>query len=96
MVVRVRFVRLAGVVLSGAVLVTCDGGSSVPSPVAPPTPAPTPATPPPVASFVCPLPPSSNPPDYCPKLQAKMGDYVNIALDRVLAKIGRASCRERV
>jgi len=84
MVARVCFVRLAGVVLSGAVLVAC-GGTGASSPVAPPTPTPPPATPPPVASFVCPLPPSSNPPDYCPKLKAQMGDYVNVALDRVLA-----------
>lgn len=86
MVDRVRFGSLAGLVLSSAVLAACGGGSGA-SPVAPPTPTPTPTpTPPPAASFVCPLPPSSNLSPTCPKLQPRLGDYVNIAVDSVLAK----------
>ena len=88
MVVRVCRVPLTAAVLCGAGLLACGGGTGAFSPSAPPTPTPTPApapTPTPVASFVCPLPPSTNLPDYCPKLKAKMGDYVSVALDRVLA-----------
>ena len=77
------------VALSGALLAACGGGGgsqpATPSvAVAPPTPAPTPAPSP--AAFVCPLPPSSNPSDTCPKLQPQLGAQVNAAVDAVLTK----------
>ena len=86
MVGRVCF-GLASVVVSSALLGACGGGSgSSSSPVAPPTPTPPPPTPPPAASFVCPLPPSTNLSPTCPKLQPQLGTYVNAAVDAVLTK----------
>ena len=81
---------LASVVVSSAFLSACDGGGSesAASAVAPaiptaPTPTPTPA---PGASFVCPLPPSTNLSPTCPKLQPQLGSYVNAAVDAVLVR----------
>jgi hypothetical protein len=79
-------VGVVAVVLGGTVLTACGGSSSPSSPVTPPTPAPASPTPAPPVGFTCPLPASSNPSDYCPKLTAKMGDQVNTALDIVMAK----------
>ncbi len=87
MVGRVCFGSVAGLVLSSAFLGACGGGGGA-SPVAPATPTPVPPspTPPPVASFVCSLPPSFNPSPTCPKLQPKLGTYLNTAVDAVLSK----------
>lgn len=82
---RMYLGSVATFVMSSALLSACGGGSGA-SPVAPPTPTPPPPTPPPVATFVCPLPPSSNLSPTCPKLQPRLGGYVNIAVDAVLAK----------
>jgi hypothetical protein len=84
MVSRVCFGSLAVLVLAGAAFTACGGSAT--TPVAPPTPTPAPPTPAPPVGFVCPLGPSSNPSDYCPKLKGKMGDVVNTALDRTLVK----------
>lgn len=87
MVGGVRSGSVIGLVLSSAVLASCGGSGA--SPVAAPTPTPAPtaqATPPPVASFVCPLPASFNPSDTCPKIQPRLGSYVNTAVDAVLSK----------
>lgn len=82
---RMYLGSVATFVMSSALLSACGDGSGA-SPVAPPTPTPPPPTPPPVATFVCPLPPSSNLSPTCPKLQPRLGGYVNIAVDAVLAK----------
>lgn len=83
---RVRLASWAGLALSSAVLAACGGGGA--SPVAPPAPTPTapPPTPPPTASFVCPLPPSSNLSPECPVLKPQLGSYVNTAIDTVFVK----------
>jgi len=85
---RVRLGLIAGLTLVGGLAVAC--GSSTPAtPVAPTTPvvsvSATPTPPPPVG-FVCPLPPSSNEANNCPKLPAKLGQYMNTAIDQVLIK----------
>jgi hypothetical protein len=82
------WVGLAAAVLGGAVLTGCGDSYTPNSPAAPATPA-TPApspTPPPAVGFTCPLPPSSNPENNCPKLAPRLGDYVNGAIDNVIAK----------
>lgn len=76
---------LGGLVLAGLLMGAC-GGASATSPVAAPTPTPPSPTPTPVAGFVCPLPPSVNLSPECPKLQPRLGGYVNNALDAVLTK----------
>ena len=82
---RVRLGLIAGLALVGGLTVAC--GSSTPAtPVAPATPTPPAPTPPPPVGFVCPLPPSSNAANYCPKLPAKLGAQMNAALDNVLTK----------
>ena len=85
---RARFGVVAGLALAGALMVAC--GSSTPAtPATPTTPgvsvSPTPTPAPPVG-FVCPLPPSSNEANYCPKLPAKLGAQMNAAIDQVLIK----------
>ena len=82
---HVRLGLIAGLALVGGLTVAC-GGSSPAAPVAPATPTPPAPTPPPPVGFVCPLPPSSNLANNCPKLPAKLGEYMNTALDRVLIK----------
>jgi hypothetical protein len=85
---RVRFGVIAGLALVGGITAAC--GSSTPStPAAPTTPVvtvPATPTPPPPVGFVCPLPPSANPLNTCPKLRAQLGVYMNTAIDRVLIK----------
>lgn len=82
---RMRLGRIAGLALVGGLTVAC-GGSTPAAPVVPATPTPPAPTPPPPVGFVCPLPPSSNPADYCPKLPAKLNAYMNTAIDQVLVK----------
>jgi len=82
---RRRLGRVAGLALVGGLAVAC-GGSTPAAPVVPATPTPPAPTPPPPVGFVCPLPPSSNPADYCPKLPGKLNAYVNAAIDQVLIK----------
>ena len=86
---RVRLGLIAGLALVGGLTVAC-GGSTPAAPVVPATPVvlatPTPPAPPPPVGFVCPLPPSSNVANNCPKLPAKLGEYMNTAIDRVLVK----------
>lgn len=89
MVGRVRSWSKLAPVLSTAWLSACGGSGSGGSPVAVPTPiavAPTPTPTPAAAAFVCPLPPSSNPSDTCPKLTPQLGAQVNTAVDAVLSK----------
>jgi hypothetical protein len=84
---RVRVGVIAGLALVGGLTVAC--GSSTPAtpvvPAIPAPPTPTPTPPPPVG-FVCPLPPSSNVANNCPKLPAKLGEQMNTAIDQVLIK----------
>ena len=86
---RVRLGLIAGLALVGGLTVAC-GGSTPAAPVVPATPVvlatPTPPAPPPPVGFVCPLPPSSNVANNCPKLPAKLGEYMNTAIDRVLVE----------
>jgi hypothetical protein len=84
MVSRMRFGAIAGLALVGGLTVAC--GSSTPATPVVPTPAPPTPTPAPPVGFVCPLPPSSNAANYCPKLPAKLGAQMNAAIDQVLIK----------
>jgi len=91
-----RILGAAGLALACVWVVSCGGSSSPANPNPGPTPTPAPqATPTPtpnpgsVGAYACRLPPSSNPsafipgPDACPELKARLGDYVNAAIDTV-------------
>jgi hypothetical protein len=83
---RLRFRMVAGLALVGGIAAGCGSSTSTPAvPTIPvvPVPAVTPTPPPPVG-FVCPLPPSSNEANNCPKLPAKLGTYMNTAIDQVM------------
>jgi len=82
---RVRLGRVAGLALVGGLTVAC-GGSTPATPVVPATPTPLAPTPAPPVGFVCPLPPSSNVENNCPKLPAKLNEYMFTAIDQVLIK----------
>ena len=86
---RVHVGLVAALAFVGGMTLACGGGttdSAAPTTPAVPVPAATPTPTPAPVGFVCPLPPSSNPANYCPKLPARLGTYMNGAIDQVIAK----------
>ena len=85
---RVHLGLIAGLAVAGGLMIACGGGTPA-TPAAPTNPvvtvSPTPTPAPPVG-FVCPLPPSSNEANNCPKLPPKLGQYMNDAIDQVLTR----------
>jgi hypothetical protein len=81
----IRFVRAS--LVAGAIgAFAC--GPAPRTPTAAPTPAPT-ATPAPAATpqaFSCPLPAMKDLHDECPKIDSKLLNYVNVAIDNILQK----------
>jgi len=86
MIRRLALFAIPGVVVTGLILSACGGGNQTPATPTPasPTPAPGPSPPTP-ASFVCPLPASSNPSNNCFVGKPQLGTQVNLAIDRVMA-----------
>jgi hypothetical protein len=88
----------AALALALGLLVACGGAeipalpepepTATPNPAPQPTPTPTP-NPGSIGAFACKLPPSSNPdvvygPGVCPKLQPRLGAYVDAAIDKAM------------
>jgi hypothetical protein len=81
-----RSACLVSILLAATAMAACGSTSRTPTAAATPTPAPT-ATPAPAGApqaFTCALPAMKDLHNQCPKIDSRLLNYVNVAIDRVL------------